>query len=356
MTTPTPPRRVEVLAPRGDWPEISAGDDLAGHFVAGELRDGDVVVVTSKVVSKAEGRMTRAERADLVTRDTERVVARRGATTIARTHHGFVLAAAGVDASNVDPGTSLSLPIDPDRSAGRLRTSVRDLCGVNVAVVVSDTAGRAWRHGQTDIAVGCAGLVPLQSLVGTTDPYGNPLAVTAAAVADELAAAADLVKGKTTGRPVAIVRGWSAAVLPADDDGPGATALIRGADEDLFGLGARDAVLAAVTRDPVLRAGMPAPSEGDADPFDAVAATVTDHDVDVTVERLGPELVRTDGWQVRVDVRLDAAEDVLVEAGRVLERVDLLAAAHRLERRQVTTPSRSRPGWRTVAESWWIVA
>jgi len=346
---------VEVLAPRSEWPEIRPGDELAENFASDELRDGDIVVVTSKVVSKAEGRATRADRTGLVARDTERVVARRGLTTIARTSHGLVLAAAGVDASNVEPGTALSLPVDPDRSAGRLRSDIRRRFDVNVAVIVSDTAGRAWRHGQTDIAIGCAGLVPLQSLAGTTDPYGNPLAVTAAAVADELAAAADLVKGKTTGMPVAVVRGWSAAVLVPEDDGPGAAALVRGSGDDLFGLGARDAVLAAVTRDPVLADGMPVPSETDAAPFDALDATTssTDADVEVTVAPLDDA---TRGWSVRVDVRRSATDEVLLDAGRLLERVDLLAAAHRLERRLVTTPSRSRPGWRTVSESHWIVA
>jgi len=179
-------------------PEISPGDDL-GALIAGAaraetgpgLRDGDIVVVTSKVVSKAEGRVVSASREDAIAAETARVVARRGATTIAQTRHGFVLAAAGVDASNTAPGTVVLLPEDPDESARRLRKALRARLGVTVGVIVTDTMGRPWRAGQTDTAVGAAGVQPLRDHRGERDTFGNTLEVTVAAVADEIAAADD---------------------------------------------------------------------------------------------------------------------------------------------------------------------
>ena len=148
------------------------------------------------------------------------------------------MAAAGVDASNVAPGTVVLLPEDPDATARSLRVRVHAETGRNVAVVVTDTAGRAWRAGQTDLAIGAAGIEPLDDHAGRTDPYGNPLAVTAPAVADELASVAELVTGKLAGRPVAVVRGIAARVLPAGEHGPGARALVRPRHADMFGLGA----------------------------------------------------------------------------------------------------------------------
>jgi coenzyme F420-0:L-glutamate ligase/coenzyme F420-1:gamma-L-glutamate ligase len=227
--------------------EVVAGDDLAA-ILAGvtQLEDGDILVVTSKVVSKAEGRVAVAAREDAVVEETDRVVARRGRTTIVRTRHGLVLAAAGVDASNTAAGTVVLLPEDPDGSARRLREELARRTGRNVAVLVTDTAGRAWRTGQTDIAIGAAGLEVLHDYAGTTDAHGNELAVTAPAVADELAAAADLVKRKLDRRPAAVVRGLAGLVLPRAEHGPGAVALVRDGSEDMFGLGAREAVLCAL--------------------------------------------------------------------------------------------------------------
>lgn len=242
--------RVEVLGVAG-MPEVVAGDDLAAlvQVHVPSLADGDVVVVTSKVVSKAEGRVSQGDRAEVIVAETERVVARRGPTTIARTRHGLTLAAAGVDASNTEPGTVVLLPEDPDASARRIRTRLRALTGRNVAVVLSDTAGRAWREGQTEIAVGCAGLPPLDDHAGRLDPHGNPLSVTAPALPDEVATAAELVMGKLSARPVAVVRGIASLVLPSGTDGPGAAALLRDPGMDMFVLGAREAVVAAVRRD-----------------------------------------------------------------------------------------------------------
>ena len=247
--------------------EVAAGDDLAALLVAATrvdaLEAGDVVVLTSKVVSKAEGRAVSADKADVLAGETDRVLARRGSTSIVRTHHGLVLAGAGIDESNTGTGTVLLLPEDPDGSARRLRERLLELTGCNVAVVVTDTAGRAWRNGQTDLAIGAAGLEVMHDYAGRVDDYGNELAVTAPAVADEIAAAGDLVKAKLARRPAAVLRGLGDLVLPEGEHGPGATTLVRDEDGDMFGLGAREAVLAAVSADPAgLRGfGRPAPAE-----------------------------------------------------------------------------------------------
>jgi coenzyme F420-0:L-glutamate ligase/coenzyme F420-1:gamma-L-glutamate ligase len=239
-----------VWAPDG-VPEIAAGDDLAALLVAAlaaedfALADGDVVVVTSKVVSKAEGRAVRVDREEAITSETVRGVARRGSTRIVETRHGLVLAAAGVDATGTEPGTVLLLPVDPDASARALRSLLLELAGADVAVVVTDTMGRAWRTGQTDQAVGVAGLTPLDDLRGRDDGHGNVLEVTVAAVADEVASAADLVKGKLGRRPFAVVRGLAARTTR--EDGPGAAALVRPAADDMFRLGTRDVVAARRT-------------------------------------------------------------------------------------------------------------
>ena len=247
--------------------EVRAGDDLAAVLLpALDLHDGDVLVVTSKVVSKAEGRTSTADRADVLGEETDRVVARRGRTTVARTRHGLVLAGAGIDASNVAAGTVLLLPRDPDDSARRIRLRLAELTGCNVAVVVSDTAGRAWRNGQTDIAIGAAGLPTLIDYAGRTDGYGNELAVTAPAVADEVAGLGDLVKGKLRGRPAAVVRGLDGLVLPPGEHGPGAAALVREESQDMFGLGTREAVLHAVmaeAADPAALRGFGQPASAD---------------------------------------------------------------------------------------------
>ena len=237
-------------------PEITEGADLAGLIAEGAtgLADGDILVITSKIVSKAEGRVVRADREQAIDAESVRVVARRGPTRIVETRHGLVLAAAGVDASNTPPGTVVLLPEDPDGSARRLRKALMDRLGVRIGVVVTDTLGRPWRAGQTDATIGAAGVTPLRDYRGTADTFGMALEASVAAVADELAGAADLVKGKAAGIPVAVVRGLADLVTEAD--GPGAQALVRPAAEDMFRYGSAD-VLAArrtvrdFTSDPV---------------------------------------------------------------------------------------------------------
>jgi len=226
-------------------PEVRPGDDVAALLAtAVELQDGDVVVVTSKLLSKAEGRLVpvpagedrEAVRQAAVTAETVRVVARRGRTVIAENRHGLVLAAAGVDASNVPVDEVALLPLDPDASARALRARLRELTGRQVAVVVSDTLGRPWRQGQVDQAIGVCGLAPLRDSRGVEDSFGTVLEVTEIAVADELAGAAELVKGKVAGVPVAVVRG-----LRLHDDGRTAAALVRPAAQDWFRLGTVEA-------------------------------------------------------------------------------------------------------------------
>ncbi|GLZ10341.1 coenzyme F420:L-glutamate ligase [Actinomadura sp. NBRC 104425] len=241
--------KVEVFGIPG-LPEVTEGTDIAALVPADALADGDVVVVTSKIVSKAEGRvLVAADREKAIDAETVRVVARRrharGETRIVETRQGLVLAAAGVDASNTAPGTVLLLPEDPDASARRIRAGIRERTGLNVAVIVSDTFGRPWRNGLTDVAIGAAGLAPLHDLRGRDDAYGNRLDATITAVADELASAAELVKGKLDGVPIAVVRGLGGLVT--DDDGPGARALVRPASEDMFRYGSAEVLHARRT-------------------------------------------------------------------------------------------------------------
>ncbi len=239
-------------------PEVRPGDDLAGLLLEAlrgadspGLHDGDVLVVTSKVVSKAEGRVvTDRTRDEVIDTETVRVVSEwtgpAGRTVIAETPLGHVMAAAGVDASNTQPGTLVLLPSDPDRSAGALRRALADRLGVNVGVVVSDTMGRPWREGQTDAAVGAAGVRVLDDLRGTPDTHGSTLDVTVRAAADELCAAADLVAGKASSVPAVVVRGVGHLVCAPDDPGPGAGALVRRGGTDRFRLGTPEAMREAV--------------------------------------------------------------------------------------------------------------
>ena len=228
-------------------PEFTTGDDLPSLIAAACVRDGvepgDILAVTSKIVSKAEGRVVAAaDREQAITDETVRVVATRehpgGVTRIVENRLGLVMAAAGVDASNTPDGTVLLLPLDPDASARAIRTAVREAIGGDVGVIITDTAGRAWREGQTDIAIGGSGVRLLDDLRGQHDAHGHLLEVTAPAVGDELASAADLIKGKSSGTPVAVIRGLS-ALLHGDADG--ARVLQRSPADDLFALGTAEA-------------------------------------------------------------------------------------------------------------------
>jgi coenzyme F420-0:L-glutamate ligase/coenzyme F420-1:gamma-L-glutamate ligase len=238
---------LEILPVYG-IPDVTPGADLAGLIAeaAPWLRDGDVLVVTSKIVSKAEGRLVdvplagperEAAREELLTAETARPVARRGHTRIVQTHHGFVMASAGIDASNVDRSRLVLLPKDPDGSARALCAALRERYSLEVGVIISDTMGRPWRNGLTDVALGAAGVEPIRDHRGEIDPYGNELHLTQMAVVDELAGAAELVKGKCDQVPVAVVRGYRASSEP----GSGAAVLVRDAEHDLFSLGTAEA-------------------------------------------------------------------------------------------------------------------
>ena len=246
--------------PLAGLPEVREGDDLAALLAAatqpppgGPLRDGDVLCVAHKVVSKAEGRVRRladveaGERATELARrldrdprhvqvvlDESEEILRDERVLVCRTRHGFVCANAGVDASNAgQPGAVVLLPLDPDASARALRAGLREHAGASPAVLVTDSFGRAWRHGQSEVAIGAAGLAPLDDWRGREDRQGRELAATWIAVADEAAAAADLARGgKVSGEPAVIVRGLERFV--SAQDGPGAAALVRPVDEDLF--------------------------------------------------------------------------------------------------------------------------
>jgi coenzyme F420-0:L-glutamate ligase / coenzyme F420-1:gamma-L-glutamate ligase len=235
--------RLEIFGLEG-IAEVRAGDDLAGMVFAAadadattRLRDGDVVVVTQKIVSKAEDRLVPVDPDDplshkpLVERESVRVLRRRGDLLITETAHGFVCANAGIDLSNVEAGWAALLPEDSDRSARRIRDALHHRFGVEVGVIVSDTFGRTWRRGVTDVAIGCAGVAGIVDLRGTPDALGRDMQVTEVCVADELAAAAELVMGKSTGIPAAVVRGVDPSWLR-----PGSVRdeIVRSPAEDLF--------------------------------------------------------------------------------------------------------------------------
>jgi coenzyme F420-0:L-glutamate ligase / coenzyme F420-1:gamma-L-glutamate ligase len=238
-----PEAALQLFAVRGVG-EVRPGDVLADVLAAAVtgpdgagLHDGDVLVVTSKVVSKAEGRLVAVDDADpcakvaLVERESVRVLRRRGDLRVTETPHGFICANAGIDLSNVEAGTAVLLPLDADRSARRLRADLHRRLDVTVGVVISDTFGRSWRRGVTDVAIGCAGVAGVVDLKGTPDAMGRILEATEVCVVDELAAAADVVMGKASGIPAVVIRGAPAAWLR---EGNVADEVVRPYDEDLF--------------------------------------------------------------------------------------------------------------------------
>ena len=235
--------RLDVFGIEG-LPEIGPGDDLASMIATAAaadpttaLRDGDVVVVTQKIVSKAEDRLVPIDPDDplshkpLVERESVRILRRRGELIISETAHGFVCANAGIDLSNVAKGYAALLPVDSDRSARRIRDGLRGKAGVHVGVIVSDTFGRTWRRGVTDVAIGCAGIAAIVDLRGTNDALGREMQVTEVALADELAAAAELVMGKSSGIPVGVVRGIDPTWLRESSV---AGEIVRSPADDLF--------------------------------------------------------------------------------------------------------------------------
>ncbi|BCL15781.1 coenzyme F420-0:L-glutamate ligase [Micromonospora sagamiensis] len=340
--------RLEILPVLGIG-DVTAGDDLAALIATAApwLRDGDVLVVTSKIVSKAEGRLVDvpadgperfAARDEVLAAETARVVATRGATRIVQTHHGFVLASAGIDASNVEKTRLVLLPEDPDASARALRAALRERYDVDVAVIVSDTMGRPWRNGLTDVALGVAGLPAIRDHRGEIDPYGNELHVTQMAVVDELAGAGELIKGKCDQVPVAVVRGYLTGGGAAD--GPGARALVRDAEQDLFALGTAEAKVAGMLAAATLADG---PGPEPADPaavrraIDAVADSlapgtvftlVTDEEARAVLTAAVPGWPATATGLVLGEAAPPVSQPDLVRFGADTQRLRAALAAH----------------------------
>lgn len=228
---------LEIFGVEG-MPEIGRGDDIAGMILdTVEVHEHDILIVTQKIVSKAEGMIVEIDPDDplshkpLVEQESVRILRRRGELIISETKHGFVCANAGIDLSNVERGTAALLPEDSDRSARRIRDAIKGRAGLNVGVIISDTFGRPWRRGVTDVAIGCAGITAILDLRGTPDALGREMQVTEVALVDELAAAADLVMGKSTGIPVGVIRGgpaeWFVESSIRDD-------MVRAPADDLF--------------------------------------------------------------------------------------------------------------------------
>lgn len=316
--------------------EVRPGDDLAGLIctAAPWISDGDVLVVTSKVVSKAEGRLVSAPRdpeqrdalrRSLIDQEAVRDVARHGRTRIVETRHGFVMAAAGVDASNVAADELALLPVDSDASALLLRTRIAELLGVGVAVVITDTMGRTWRNGLVDVAIGASGISAMDDYRGRRDAAGTELFMTEIAVIDELAAAGDLVKGKLDTVPVAVVRG-----LGYTDDGRGVRPLVRPAAEDLFRLGTAEAMQSATRHRREAADFTEAPVEAESI-RDAIGSAAVAPVWDPPLWTFDVH----DGPPVRVTPRLSAGAGpaALLSLGAAIQNILITASAHGLATR-----------------------
>jgi len=340
---PQPPHGPLTVVPLHRIGQVRTGDDLAAMLVAAcqaadvTLCDDDVLVVSSKVVAKQLG-LWHPDREGAVVAETRGVVAERrtpnGTTRIVRSAAGPVMAAAGVDASNTGPdarGRVLVLPRDPDARAVALRAEVASHAGARPAVLLSDTSGRPWRVGQTDFALGCAGLLPTDDLRGGVDADGSALQVTVRAVADELAGAAELVKGKADGVPAAVVRGCGRLVV--DDDGPGAGGLVRFDTTDWFATGTVESVRAALGCPPGTAGVEPAPAVPDPDPSAvlrrAVAVVLAGRVGDDGLDEVRAELA--DGGVTVVGP--------VVAAARLAERVAVAARAEGLRTRVERSPA-----------------
>jgi coenzyme F420-0:L-glutamate ligase len=348
--------RIEILPVLGIG-ELRPGDDLAALIAehAPALADGDVLIVTSKAVSKTEGRLIVLDTADedareaarqaAIDAESVRTIAARGSLRIVQTRHGLVLAAAGVDESNVARNELALLPLDPDGSAARLRDALYERCGVSVAVIISDSMGRPWRAGITDTAIGVAGITAVTDPRGRTDHFGNVLAVTQVAIADELAAAGDLVKGKLGGVPVAVIRGLARHGL-LDDDGQGSKTLIRGAADDLFRLGTAEAI--AIGREDVGWATEIAPPLH-ADAVEVVTSVAPASDLSAAVRQafLGFLAARPDAmWRSCAPGHLTASA-LVVEPSRRL----VLLTLHPRVGRWVQVGGHCEPGDHTLLDA-----
>lgn len=287
-----------VIRPVVGLPDFAAGDDLVGAILGKltDLRDGDILVVTSKAVSKCEGRVIPQAAGDdarvaALREQTVAVVAQRGQTTIVRNRLGLTMAAAGIDASNVTDGFIALLPEDPDASAHQIREDIRHRRGIDTAVIITDTVGRPWREGLVDIAIGAAGIDALRDLRGTVDTHGRPLAVTALAQIDEIASASELVRGKLAEVPAAVVRGvpWQSNTSSSRS---GAWPLVRTGDSDMFALGCRDVVPA--TASGTISGEVPLPA------IDAAIAAVPESVA--TVQRIGTTISVTDDSDLQVGI------------------------------------------------------
>lgn len=359
--------RLEILPVLGIG-HVTEGDDLAALIAnaAPWLRDGDVLVVTSKIVSKAEGRLVDVPadgperltaRDEVLAGETARVVASRGPTRIVQTHHGFVMASAGIDASNVDKTRLVLLPVDPDASARALRAALKERYDLDLAVIITDTMGRPWRNGLTDVALGVAGMPAIRDHRGEVDPYGNELQLTQMAVVDELAGAGELIKGKCDQVPVAVVRGYLSATRP--DDSVGARALVRDAAQDLFSLGTAEARAAGLADAATLA---DAPGATPADPaaarraIDAVAGVVAPGTVFTLVDEAEVRaglIAAVPGWPAGATALVLGSPPApvdpmdLVRFGADLHRLRIALAAEGIGSALLPRPPAARPAPRS---------